>query len=121
MPEMHFLVRWPDGEQTRCYSPSLVVRDFLEVGRDYSVAEFLERSRDMLHIASERVRAKYGYACSAALDQLAALEERGAACAATAHVTVTAFELPEGQPGQPGREGQPGAGGAGRVEGGRRV
>ena len=115
MPEMHFLVRWPDGEQMRCYSPSLVVRDFLEVGRDYSVAEFLERSRDMLRIASERVRAKYGYACSAALDQLAVLEERGAACAETARVTVTAFELPEGQPGQPATDG------AARVEGGRRA
>ena len=115
MPEMHFLVRWPDGEQTRCYSPSLVVRDFLEVGRDYSVAEFLERSRDMLHIASERVRARYGYACSSALDQLAALEERGAACAESERVTVTAFELPEGPQGLQALED------ASRVKGGRRA
>ena len=32
MPEMHFLVRWPDGKEQRCYSPSLIVRDHLEVG-----------------------------------------------------------------------------------------
>ena len=80
----------------RCYSPSLVVREFLEVGRVYAVGDFLARSRTMLTIGSERVRAKYGYACSSAMDQLAVLEERGAACADTAVVTVTAFELPPG-------------------------
>jgi uncharacterized repeat protein (TIGR04042 family) len=32
MPEMHFVVRWPDGAEMRCYSPSLVVREHLEVG-----------------------------------------------------------------------------------------
>ena len=114
MPQMHFVVRWPDGDQTRCYSPSLVVREHLQVGRAYPVAEFVARSRTMLEIGSERVRAKYGYACSAALDQLAALEERAATydasstpepsfdlpdpapAAATVTVTVTAFELPAG-------------------------
>src|SRR4051812_38098734 len=96
MPEMHFLVRWPEGDEMRCYSPSLVVREFLEVGRIYPVGDFLERSRTMLNIGSERVRAKYGYACSAALDQLAIIEERGASCDATELVTVTAFELPAG-------------------------
>ena len=79
MPEMHFSVRWPDGAVMRCYSPSLVVREFLEVGRAYPLPEFLERSRTMLHIGSERVRAKYGFACSAAMDQLASIEERSAA------------------------------------------
>ncbi|HVR62801.1 MAG TPA: MSMEG_0570 family nitrogen starvation response protein [Polyangia bacterium] len=96
MPEMHFLVRWPDGDEMRCYSPSLVVRDFLEVGRSYPVAEFVDKSRTLFHIASERVRAKYGYACSAALDQLAKLEERAAGCDGGAPVTVLAFELPAG-------------------------
>lgn len=80
----------------RCYSPSLVVRDHLEVGRRYPVSDFMARSRELLHIASERVRAKYGYACSAALDQLALLEDRAAACDADAAVEVVAFELPAG-------------------------
>ncbi|HVZ73476.1 MAG TPA: MSMEG_0570 family nitrogen starvation response protein [Polyangia bacterium] len=96
MPEMHFSVRWPDGEVTRCYSPSLVVRDYLEVGRVYALSDFMERSDTMLNIGSERVRAKYGYACSAALDQLGELRERAQAYAADAQVTVTAFEVPEG-------------------------
>jgi uncharacterized repeat protein (TIGR04042 family) len=94
MPEMHFVVRWPEGDDLRCYSPSLVVRDYLEVGRDYPVDEFIARCRTLLDIASERVRARYGYACSAAMDQLAELEARAARSDGTASVRVTAFELP---------------------------
>jgi uncharacterized repeat protein (TIGR04042 family) len=50
----------------------------------------------MLGIGSERVRAKYGYACSAAMDQLQEIEARAAAFSPAAQVTVTSFELPEG-------------------------
>ena len=96
MPEMHFVVRWPDGVESRCYSPSLVVREHLEVGRSYPLVDFMARSRTMLHVGSERVRAKYGYACSAAMDQLSELESRAAGYRPEAQVTVTAFELPDG-------------------------
>lgn len=94
MPEMHFVVRWPGGEQTRCYSPSLVVRDYLRVGGVYAVPDFLERSRTMLTIASERVKDKYGFYCTAAMDQLAAIEARVADCDPVEEVTVVAFEGP---------------------------
>ncbi|HSS40551.1 MAG TPA: MSMEG_0570 family nitrogen starvation response protein, partial [Polyangia bacterium] len=63
MPAMHFVVRWPDGGETRCYSPSLIVREYLQVGGTYTLPEFMQRSRTMLNIGSERVRAKFGYAC----------------------------------------------------------
>jgi uncharacterized repeat protein (TIGR04042 family) len=96
MPEMRFVVRWPDGDEMRCYSPSLIVREYLEVGRRYGLPDFLERSRAMLTIGSERVRAKFGYACSSAMDQLAALEARAGAYHDRAEVTVVAFELPAG-------------------------
>lgn len=96
MPEMHFIVRWPDGEDMRCYSPSLIVREYLEVGRSYALPDFMERSRTMLNIGSERVRAKFGYACSAALDQLQELEERAASVPPDQQITVTKFELPDG-------------------------
>jgi uncharacterized repeat protein (TIGR04042 family) len=71
MPEMHFTVRWPDGQSSTCYSPSLIVQDFLTPGQDYALGDFLERTREALEIASERVRAKYGFACSRAMDQWA--------------------------------------------------
>jgi len=96
MPEMHFTVRWPDGADMRCYSPSLVVREYLQVGQAYAVPEFMDRSRTMLNIGSERVRAKFGYACSAAMDQLQELESKALGYGPDQQVTVTAFELPDG-------------------------
>jgi len=76
MPEMRFTVRWPDGSVDECYSPSTVIKDYLEVGGQYGVAEFVGRSRTALTTASERVRAKYGFACSSAMDQLARIESK---------------------------------------------
>jgi uncharacterized repeat protein (TIGR04042 family) len=94
MPVMHFHVRWPDASETRCYSPSLVVQDYLVPGQRYGVDEFLRRAREALGIASERVRAKYGFACSQAMDQLAEIEHIATrfAGAADAEVTVLAFD-----------------------------
>lgn len=76
MPEIHFVVRWPDDSVSACYSPSLVVRDFFDVDRAYTLDEFLARSREALGIASERVRALYGFPCSRAQGQLAAIEAK---------------------------------------------
>ena len=78
MPAMHFTVRWPDATETRCYSPSLVIKDYFAPGTRYPLPDFMASAREALHIASERVRAKYGFACSAAMDQLADLEQLAA-------------------------------------------
>ncbi|WP_031357239.1 MSMEG_0570 family nitrogen starvation response protein [Caballeronia sordidicola] len=74
MPVMHFLIQWPDNSEANCYSPSQVVSDFFTAGKDYPVDDFVSRAREALNIASERVREKYGFACSAAMDQLAQIE-----------------------------------------------
>ena len=66
MPEMTFDVQWPDGKVQRCYSPSLVMHDYLSTGSDYTVAEFVDRSGNALQEASERARAKFGFACTSA-------------------------------------------------------
>jgi len=94
MPEMLFSVRWPDGTAQRCYSPSLVVKDYLEPGRSYRVGEFVTRTRSALTIASERVRGKYGFACTSAAAELAAIEHRAASFEALGddRVVVEAFE-----------------------------
>ncbi len=94
MPVMHFHVRWPDSSETRCYSPSLVVQDFLLPGQAYALDDFVARTREALGIASERVRAKYGFACSQALGQLAEIEHIASRFhgRADAQVTVTAFD-----------------------------
>lgn len=93
MPVMHFQVRWPDASETRCYSPSSVVRDFLAPGQRYALDDFLQRSREALGMASERVRAKYGFACSQAMDQLAEIEHIAARFAGTADAEVTVLAL----------------------------
>jgi uncharacterized repeat protein (TIGR04042 family) len=95
MPEMHFHVRWPDGREVACYSPSLVIRDHLQVGTSYALPDFLQRTQTALHIASDRVRAKYGFACSMALDQLAAIEATAGAFAPDSRVQVLAFDPSE--------------------------
>lgn len=74
MPEMRFVIAWPDGEEETCYSPSLVIKDFFAEGESYRLADFLDRSRKALTIASDRVEAKYGFPCSLALGQLARIE-----------------------------------------------
>jgi uncharacterized repeat protein (TIGR04042 family) len=74
MPEMRFIVRWPDGVRETCYSPSLVIRDYFSEGEAYALADFVARSREALLIASDRVKAKYGHTCSLALRQLAEIE-----------------------------------------------
>jgi uncharacterized repeat protein (TIGR04042 family) len=75
MPEVHFDVRWPDGAQRSYYSPSTAVADHLHAGERYTVSDFVTRARAAMHAASERVRAKYGYTCSSALDTLGQIEE----------------------------------------------
>ena len=94
MPEMHFSIRWPDGTPERCYSPSLVIKDFFSPGKSYTLEDFVARSRTALNIASERVRAKYGFACSSAMDQLAQIEAAAKTFANLpgASVSVDAFE-----------------------------
>ncbi|OED00841.1 MSMEG_0570 family nitrogen starvation response protein [Rhizobium sp. YK2] len=77
MPEMRFVIAWPDGREESCYSPSLVIRDFFEEGQTYPIRDFLDRSRKALTIASDRVEAKFGYPCSLARGQLARIEAAG--------------------------------------------
>lgn len=89
---MYFLVRWPDGREQECYSPSLVIKELVNAGQQYPVFEFMERSRAGLRIAAERVRAKYGFYCSAAADQLAVLEAVAQTYDANAAVEVIAFK-----------------------------
>lgn len=94
MPEMRFRIRWPDGSRDDCYSPSLVIKDYLEPGRSYPVDGFVEKSREALTIASDRVKARYGLPCSRALGQLRAIEVTAArqTRGSDAAVLVESFE-----------------------------
>lgn len=92
MPEIFVNTSWPDGSQLRCYSPSLVVEEYFTAGGTYAVPDFVERSREALTIASERVRAKYGFACTSAMSQLDAIVNKAATVDSAGLVTVDGFD-----------------------------
>ena len=92
MPTMHFRLRWPDRHETRCYSPSLVIKDHFTPGLRYPLPEFMRELRTALHTASDRVQAKFGFACSMALDQLAQIEAIAARFEPHTEVEVLGFE-----------------------------
>ncbi|NEO93092.1 MAG: MSMEG_0570 family nitrogen starvation response protein [Moorea sp. SIO3G5] len=75
MPETHFQIEWPDGDQELCYSPSLVVKKYLNAEQDYSLSEFVALSETALQDASDRVKAQFGFPCSKALGQLKHIED----------------------------------------------
>lgn len=92
MPELRFVVRWPDGTRETCYSPSTVVREHFDAGTLYPIGEFLSRSRAALTAASDRVKAIYGTPCSLALGQLARIESTTARYSADTHVLFESFK-----------------------------
>lgn len=93
MPEMNFVIRWPDETVDTCYSPSLVIKDYFTSGASYALGDFVDKARAALSIASERVQAKYGMACGHALSQIAEIEQKSANFAdkPDARVTVVSF------------------------------
>jgi uncharacterized repeat protein (TIGR04042 family) len=95
MPEMTFTVRWPDGATQECYSPSLVMHDYLDHAGNYPVADFMSRAVTALTQASERVKAKYGMYCTSAAAQIEALQQTSSNYPAG---DVTVLEM------KPGRE-----------------
>lgn len=74
MPEVFFKVQWPDAKTAEYYSPSTAIHAHFKTGDSFVLSEFLDRSRKALHQAAERVRMKYGYYCSSAMDTLSQIE-----------------------------------------------
>jgi uncharacterized repeat protein (TIGR04042 family) len=93
MPEMYFRLRWPNLEETDHYSPSLIIRDYLTIGQELELPEFLRRMHVALTIASDRVKAKYGFACSRARGSLAEIERRAVPFLAQCDARVTVLEF----------------------------
>lgn len=93
MPVVNFHIVWPDQTESKCYSPSSVITEHLTEGESYTLDDFMTRTRSAMHAASERVREKYGYACSAAADQMEIIERDAMRYMSThdAKVTVKKF------------------------------
>ncbi|EPX85300.1 MSMEG_0570 family nitrogen starvation response protein [Salipiger mucosus] len=93
MPETYWTVRWPDGAEERLYSPSSVVTELFEPGQCYPVDDFLTRSRVAMERASNRVAAKYGFACTSAMAQLDRIETRITDFAGQDGATVACLDI----------------------------
>ena len=91
MPEIQFKIQWPNGSEETCYSPSLIVKEYFTPDTDYALSDFVERSRTALIIASDRVKAKYGFSCSLALGQLDRITSTAARCAPDSTVRFVRF------------------------------
>jgi uncharacterized repeat protein (TIGR04042 family) len=76
MPEVMLELHWPDGQASRFYSPSTIVYEFLKPGETLSIAELEQKGLAALREASERVRARYGFACTRTDEEASKLQKR---------------------------------------------
>ena len=64
MPEVRLQLDWPDGQASTLYSPSTVILDYFKSDESLLVSELELRGIEALRAASERVRERYGFACT---------------------------------------------------------
>jgi uncharacterized repeat protein (TIGR04042 family) len=64
MPEVHLTLEWPDGSTSALYSPSTVILQRLRPGQSLPVSTLRIQGIAALQEASERVRVRYGFACT---------------------------------------------------------
>jgi len=76
MPEVTLVVKWPDEHLQNIYSPSTVIHEYFQAGQIMSVDEFLEKSTAALKHASDKVEAKFGFACTSAMASIDAVHKR---------------------------------------------
>ncbi len=76
MPIVQYTLCWPDGQRSECASPSVVIRDFLEVGHEYPLDDFVERVKKATAAANERVQARYGFVCWSAMEHLGHIQDK---------------------------------------------
>ena len=69
MPEINFQINLPDGKKASLYSPSTVILEYFKPGDSLKISDFKSLAIQALHKASEKVRAKYGFACTRTLEE----------------------------------------------------
>ncbi len=74
MPEVHLTLEWPDGSTSALYSPSTVILQLLRPGQSLPVSTLRTQGVAALQEASERVRARYGFACTRTSEERHKLE-----------------------------------------------
>lgn len=88
VPEVHLTLQWPDGLSSQLYSPSTVILEHLPPGEQLSVGDLQTRGLEGLKQASERVRARYGFACTRTDEEALKLQQTLADYSADQMVTI---------------------------------
>ncbi|MFM7676910.1 MAG: MSMEG_0570 family nitrogen starvation response protein [Synechococcus sp.] len=88
MPEVRLTLAWPDGQTSELYSPSTVILTYLRPGEQVAVEELRRKGREALQEASERVRARYGFACTRTDEEQRKLENTASTYDPASLVTI---------------------------------
>ncbi len=70
MPVTYLTIIWPNNEEDQVYSPSSVIKEFFTKESELKVDDFLITIQNALNESSERVRMKFGFACTSAESEL---------------------------------------------------
>ncbi len=76
MPITYVHIEWPDKQKDQIYSPSSVIENYFKIGDSITVNDFLKKNNEALAEASERVRKKFGYACTSAQAESHRIKEK---------------------------------------------
>ena len=76
MPVTYVNIEWPGSESDQVYSPSGIIKEYFKPGETITVDTFSTTCNEALNEASERVRQKFGFACTAAQAELHRINEK---------------------------------------------
>lgn len=93
MPSVNITIKWPNGKISDFYSPSTIVYEFFKKGQQYSGIDFLAQAEKALNAASERVRVRYGFACSSAMDTLSQIQLQAEVLKLQVHDVIEIIEI----------------------------
>ena len=76
MPELILVVKWPDEEVQKLYSPSTIIREYFKVGDKITINKFLSKSTKAFNHASQRVMEVHGFYCTASTASINAIQQK---------------------------------------------
>ncbi len=92
MPVTYVNIEWPNEETDEVYSPSSVIKEYFKPGETLTIEDFLNKCNQSLSLASERVRVKFGYACTSAISETERINKKCTIFTASDSVKIIAIK-----------------------------
>lgn len=70
MPSVRMDVRWPDDSVTSHTSPSTIIKNYFKEEESFDLPKFVEQAEAGFEHANQRVKERFGFACSQAAGEL---------------------------------------------------